>query len=126
MTFFSLLLHVISLVDSIDTYGSRLHIPTSLFLKAIPLGFHNLGYTFLHPQFDCTSPGDTLLSRPTCHGHGNDSSSQTRHDPETARMARLAALEGRTGGSGGGGRGGEAAAPLLAASDHDVLTLQVK
>ncbi|CAM9558414.1 unnamed protein product [Ectocarpus sp. 12 AP-2014] len=51
-------------------------------------------------------------------------SSQTRHDPETARLARLAALEGRTGTGGGRGGGGEAAAPLLAASDHDVLTLQ--
>ncbi|CAN0389547.1 unnamed protein product [Ectocarpus sp. 12 AP-2014] len=51
-------------------------------------------------------------------------SSQTRHDPETARLARLAALEGRTGAGGGRGGGGEAAAPLLAASDHDVLTLQ--
>lgn len=61
--------------------------------------------------------------------------SQTQHDPETARRARLAALERAAGGESGaqgargGGAGGvreEAAAPLLAASDHDVLTLQVR
>eukprot|EP00752_Nemacystus_decipiens_P009960 g8883.t1 len=66
------------------------------------------------------------------------SQTQTQHDPETARRARLAALEGRSagrdadspaqaqtqGGRGGGGRRDEEAAPLLAASDHDVLTLQ--
>lgn len=55
--------------------------------------------------------------------------SQTQHDPETARLARLAALEGRGGGGGGGGasgaRRGEAAVPLMAASDHSVLALQV-
>lgn len=56
--------------------------------------------------------------------------SQTQHDPETARLARLAALEGR-GAAGGGGVQGqrgrdESATPLLAANDHDVLTLQVR
>lgn len=59
-----------------------------------------------------------------------------QHDPETARRARLAALEARTAGEGesgaqsgrgrdSGGQRGEEAAPLLASSDHDVLTLQV-
>lgn len=50
-------------------------------------------------------------------------------------MARLAALEARTSPGGRGGRGGDGrrtaerggeGAPLLAASDHDVLTLQVR
>ncbi|CAM9946854.1 unnamed protein product, partial [Hapterophycus canaliculatus] len=55
--------------------------------------------------------------------------SQTRHDPETARLARLAALEGRaaTGreeGQGGAERARGETAPLLAASDHDIMTLQ--
>lgn len=50
------------------------------------------------------------------------SSSQAQHDQETARLARLAALEGRP----TGGGGGESASPLLASSDHDVLTLQVR
>ncbi|CAM9877872.1 unnamed protein product [Pylaiella littoralis] len=79
--------------------------------------------------------GQTLGGGGGGGGGGSRSSgrSQTLHDPETARMARLAALEARTspggrGGRGGGGRrtaerGGEGA-PLLAASDHDVLTLQ--
>lgn len=88
-----------------------------------------LGYTYLPPSF-IVPPRRYVVFTTYVPAMAtvmtNDGSSQTRHDPETARLARLAALEGRTGAGGEGGGGGEAAAPLLAASDHDVLTLQVK
>eukprot|EP00903_Cladosiphon_okamuranus_P021424 g19693.t1 len=87
-----------------------------------------------------TTSGSSFAGSGQTLGSGGGSSrsssrSQTQHDAETARRARLAALEGRSGGGeGSGAQGGrsregrgeeeEAAAPLLSASDHDVLTLQ--